>query len=243
MVTAFVMGLMNALAQTEMGQVSALARDSVVSEMPQEVPAEARLNYEAPQMEVGSAQMPLNIPTLTSYGTMPSWRWPYRMWGGWHAWDVHEGLNVSLGASVFSTFGSGNTYKGAGFSQTASLVYAKPLTEKLSIAVGGYLNNMTWAHADGREAGLTAVLGYQFDEHWSGYVYGQKSLMTGGSLPYPMMDMTELGDRVGAAVRYNFNPAVSVQVSFEYVKPQDSWRGGVPFENVNTENNRREPRR
>ena len=51
--------------------------------------------------------MPLNIPTLTPYGTMPTLRWYPFMWSGWHAWDVHEGLNAQIGASVFYTFDSG----------------------------------------------------------------------------------------------------------------------------------------
>lgn len=163
------------------------------------------------------AASPLHIPTLTSLGTMPSMRFYPYMWGGFHTWDVHEGLNATIGASVFSTFGSGKTYSGAGFSQNLSLVYAKPLTEKLSLAVGGYFNNMYWAHDTFRDAGLTAVLGYQFDEHWSSYLYGQKSMLPNNrNIPRHLMDMGELGDRIGAAVRYSFNPSFSIQVSFDY---------------------------
>ena len=165
------------------------------------------------------ARSPLHIPTLTEYGTMPSmYFYPY-MWGGFHSWDVHEGLNTTLGASVFSTFGSGNTYSGAGFSQNIAMVYAKPLTERLSLAVGGYFHNMFWAHDTYRDVGLTAVLGYQFDEHWSGYLYGQKSLLPDTRMPRHLMDMGELGDRIGAAVRYTFNPSFSVQLSFDYRSP------------------------
>lgn len=163
--------------------------------------------------------MPLNIPTLTPYGTMPTLRWYPFMWSGWHAWDVHEGLNAQIGASVFSTFGSGNTYSGAGFTQNIALLYAKPLTEKLSFAIGGYFNSMQWWHSTFRDAGMTAVLGYRFDDHWSAYLYGQKSLMPENKMPYPLMSMSELGDRIGAAVRYDFNPSFSVQVSVEYGKP------------------------
>lgn len=175
-------------------------------------------------------QMPqlttLNIPTLTSMGTMPTLRWYPFMWSGWNSWDVHQGLNAQIGASIFSTFGSGNTYSGAGFTQNIAILYAKPLTDKLSLAVGGYLNSMQWWHNDYHDAGLTAVLGYRYDEHWSSYIYGQKSLMPDSYMPYPLMNMSELGDRIGAAVRYDFNPNFSVQVSFEYgkSKPWGWWR-------------------
>lgn len=158
----------------------------------------------------------LHIPTLTSFGTMPSMRFYPYMWGGFHSWDVHEGLNANIGASVFSTFGSGHTYSGAGFSQNISLVYAMPLTQKLSLAVGGYFNNIFWAHDTFRDTGITAVLGYQFDEHWSGYLYGQKSIMPESKMPRHLMNMGELGDKIGAAVRYTFTPSFSIQVSFDY---------------------------
>lgn len=171
-------------------------------------------------MEEGT---PLNIPTLTDMGTMPSMRlWPY-MWSGFHSWDLHEGINASIGLSVFSTFGSGNTYSGAGFGQRVALMYAKPLTERLSIAAGGYFNNMSWAHSQYRDAGLTAVLGYRFDEHWSAYLYGQKSLTPSTYIPLPLMDMSQMGDRIGAAVRYDLNPSVSFQISCDWGTRNNRW--------------------
>jgi hypothetical protein len=34
-------------------------------------------------------------------------------------------------------------------------------------------------------------------------------------MPYPLYDMSNLGDRIGAAVRYNFSPSFSIQVNVE----------------------------
>ena len=65
-------------------------------------------------------------------------------------------------------------------------MYATPLNEKLSLARGGYLNNLYWQHNSMRDAGLSAVLGYQFDEHWEAYLYGQKSIVANGFTPYPL---------------------------------------------------------
>lgn len=157
----------------------------------------------------------LHLPLLTDRGTMPSMHYWPMAWNGWHTWQLHKGLNASLGASVFSTFGSGKTYSGAGFGQNVALMYAMPLTNKLSLAVGGYFNNLIWDHSTYRDAGLTGILGYQFDEHWSAYLYGQKSIMDQRNMPYTLMDMSDLGDRIGAAVRYNFTPSFSVQISVE----------------------------
>ena len=85
-----------------------------------------------------------------------------------------------------------------------------------SMAVGGYFNNLYWNHNAYRSAGLSAVLGYQFNEHWEAYLYGQKSITENRFTPYPLYDLGNLGDRIGAAVRYNVNPSFSVEMSVEH---------------------------
>lgn len=158
----------------------------------------------------------LHLPLLDEMGRMPSYTgfYPYYFGGSWSNWKLHKGMNLSLGASVFSQIGK-NAYGGVGFAQNLSAQYATTLSPRLSIAVGGYLNNMYWAHNAYRDVGLTAVLGYRFDEHWEGYLYGQKSIMTNMPIPYYLQDMNDMGDRIGAAVRYNFSPNFSVQMSVE----------------------------
>lgn len=154
----------------------------------------------------------LHLPTLNSLGqmqpTISSWPVGYV---GMSNWQLHEGLNLSLGASVFTSFGKG--WKGTGFSQQVGGMYATALSPKLSLAVGGYFHNADWAGFNAREAGLNAVMSYQFSLRWEGFVYGQKSLL-GNKLPVPVYDH-ELGDRIGAAVRYHFNPSTWIQVSIE----------------------------
>lgn len=155
----------------------------------------------------------LHLPTFTHDGHVLVGRYPFYRYG-WSTWDLHQGLNVSLGASVFSQFGK-HAHGGVGFGQTISAMYAMPLTSKFSFAVGGYFNNLYWDSTPVREVGLTAVMGYRFDEHWEAYLYGQKALTNQGYVPYPLYDIGELGDRIGAALRYNFNPSFSVEVSVE----------------------------
>lgn len=143
-----------------------------------------------------------------------SWRGSLGL--GWGLWDLHEGLNVSLGASVFAEFGK-HARKGAGFSQQVALQYAMPLTDKLSLSLGGYLTNVNWQHESMRDAGFSAVLGYKFNEKWEAYVYGQKSLVqTNNYMPRSLYEMEQLGDKIGAAVRYNFSPSFSMQLGFEH---------------------------
>ena len=160
----------------------------------------------------------LHLPRLNSHGqVMPIMHplWYGSFWGGWNSWGLHEGLNVSLGASVFAQFGKG-AHGGAGFAQSISAMYAMSLTNHLSVAIGGYFNNINWGNDNTRNAGLSAVLGYQFDKHWEAYLYAQKSLMTSGNyMPRYMYDAADINDRIGAAVKYNFSPSFSVQLSVE----------------------------
>ena len=106
----------------------------------------------------------LNLPTLNMKGQVPFMTYPYDGWWGFNNWTLHKGLNVNLGASVFAAFGKGAP-KGAGFAQDLSMMYALPLTKRLTLAIGGWVSNAYWAHDRFTDAGVSAVLGYKFDEH------------------------------------------------------------------------------
>ena len=164
------------------------------------------------QLEADTVQsMPLRIDTLSLI-------WPGR-WNGWYAGELHQGLNISLGASVFGLFGR-HAHGGAGFSQNISALYALSLTPRLSLAIGGYYHHLYWHREGYRDSGLSAFLRYQLDDHWEFYLYGQKSL-SHNQLPLPLYETISLGDRIGAAVRYHVNPAFSIQVSVE--QQQSHW--------------------
>lgn len=154
----------------------------------------------------------LHLPALTGHGTFPSFHMPYGYW--WNSWNLHQGLNAALDLSVFSTFGSGHTWSGAGFSQSISLAYAMPLSKRLSLAIGGYMTNSSWAHDSYRDAGLSAIMGYQINEKWDGYVYMQKSILK-PSMPYPLYDLSDVGDRIGLSVEYHVTPSFHIGVSLE----------------------------
>lgn len=107
----------------------------------------------------------LHLPRINRYG-QPEAIARYPMYfSGWNSWTLHRGLNVQLGTSVFAQFGKG-AHHGAGFQQDIALMYAMPVNDKLSIAVGGYLNNVNFAGDNWRDAGVQAVMGYRFNEHW-----------------------------------------------------------------------------
>lgn len=140
---------------------------------------------------------------------------------------LHEGLNVSLDMSAFATFGK--HAKGGGFGQRLNATWLQSLGKRGWVAAGGYINHLNWRGDSYTSGGLTAELGYQFDDHWSAYIYGQKSLVNQGGRyaglsPYgrgfcgwgysPFLG-NDLGDKLGAAVRWTPNPTFSVEVSVE----------------------------
>lgn len=173
----------------------------------------------------------LHLPMLDNYGRVYShYSWLYPYMGSWGLWNVHEGLNVQLGVSAFTSFGK-NSFSGWG--QNLSAVYAKPINDRMSLAVGGFMNNYSTGMGTFRNAGITAVLNYRLNEHWEAFVYGQKSFMDNSSTmfshydPYgygmfgygmmynPMYDMGVFGDRIGAGVTWKPTQSTSVQVQFE----------------------------
>ncbi len=166
----------------------------------------------------------LRLPPMNAQGqVLPINMYPYSYWNSFYNWNLHRGLNVNIGASVFAFFGK-NAPHGAGFAQNISTMYAMPLNNKLSLAVGGYFNNTSWSYDNYRDAGLSAVLGYQFNEHWEAYLYAQKSIVNTHRIPYPLYTLNNIGDRIGATVKYNVNPNFSFQVSFESCRIPQSWR-------------------
>lgn len=164
-----------------------------------------------------------------------------------YGYGLHQGLNVSLGASAFVTSGKGLPHKG-GFSQNINVTYLTPLTRdgKLWIAGGGYLNNTFWGSDSYRDAGLYAIVGYRFDEHWEAYAYGQLSLSNnysslysryagygaygygmpgywpgmcglGGTMPLGYGMGAAGANVLGAGVRYNVNKNFTIGINVEGV--------------------------
>ena len=166
-----------------------------------------------------------SLPKLNEYGQVPSILFPYMGFNNWPTWSLHEGVNASLGLSVFSTFGSGHTWSGAGFSENASLMYAMPLSKKFSAAIGGYIKNTSWAHDSFRSAGLSAILNYQATDRLNVYAYGQKSLLNSRHIPLPLYYMDDVADRIGIGAEYKVTPAFSIGLSVDYsrYKEPNTW--------------------
>lgn len=152
-----------------------------------------------------------SLPPLTYRGTIATYPYLGSMFTSLGNWDLHPGLNASLSASAI--FGLGNN-SGSGFANSVAVMYAGQIMPKLSYSIGGYSSFLDWGRHQMKDAGLTAMLNYRIDEHWEAAVFAQKSMMQ------PSMPMQHLwwlgadfGDKIGASIKYNINPNVSIQVS------------------------------
>jgi len=154
----------------------------------------------------------LHLPLLNGYGQMPVSIYPVG-WAGFYDWQLHEGLNVNLGLSVTGSFGKGSSH-GTAFAQNIAMMYAFSLSPKLSLALGGYFSNVYYGRGSSRDGGVNAVMGYKFNDRWEAYLYGQKSVAK-RKMPLLLYDINGLGDRIGAAVKYNFSPRFSIRLSVE----------------------------
>jgi len=150
----------------------------------------------------------LRLPPLTHRGTLAYYPLSSPFFTGLSSWQLHAGVNASLSMSgIFSR-------RGSGFSNTASLMYADTLTSRLSFAVGGYLSRLDWHGRAFTDAGLTALLNYRIDDNLEATLFVQKSVLPEKRfIPMPLVLREDIGDRIGAEVRYHFSPAFSMGVS------------------------------
>lgn len=147
---------------------------------------------------------------------------PFSMYGitpfnyGFATWELHEGLNASLGMSV--TF-SPSRYapSGVGFGQDAAFLYAKPLTKRFSVAGGVYASNMNWGFLDYRDVGIAGIAAFKVNERVSLYAYGNKSFMPKRSpLYYPLPNFCP--DRIGGMINFKLSESSSISFGVEGIR-------------------------
>lgn len=151
----------------------------------------------------------LALPPLTYRGTIAHYPYFGRLLTGYPNWNLHRGLNASLSASAI--FGLGHN-SGSGFANSLSVMYADTITSRLSFAVGGYYSILNFGGRQLNDVGLSAMLGYRFNDHWEASAFVQKSIMQ-PTVPPQLYWMSDVGDKIGASLRYNFNPSFSVSLS------------------------------
>ncbi len=196
--------------------------------------------------EEPSVKDSLHLPDVDYTGMVYSPRWGYSYMGGSGPWRIHEGLNASVDLSAFTSFGKNHI---SGTAERIDLLYARALSDRWSIAVGGYFTNMNTNRGHYMAGGLSALVDYRFNEHWEAYVFAQKNLfrkMSGsGYGPWYGMDAYDyfgnMCDRIGLGVRYNFNPSTYVEVQFSWDKYPSLQRPVVAPTNRSVEENHPHP--
>jgi hypothetical protein len=144
----------------------------------------------------------------------------------WSPYSLHDGLNVSVGMSLATEFGK-HARNGVGFGQNVEALYIHPFNKHLWFTAGGYIDHLFWGGDSYTAAGLRGELGYQFNENWAAFLYGQKSLTNHGGYFYGRYGGTGYGrmawglspfgydsltDKIGAGVRWTPNPNFSLEV-------------------------------
>lgn len=158
----------------------------------------------------------LDLPPVNSQTGTPNTAmacYPYYGFGGFNDWNLHTGMNTTIDMSVMGGIGR-HSYPGIGFGTNISMMYAKPLSKKLSLAIGGYMSRLSWGANSYNDVGLSGVLGYTINDKMNLSVYGQKSL-TNPRIPFPMNAYGNLGDKFGAMFQYKPTSSMSFSVSVE----------------------------
>ncbi len=174
----------------------------------------------------------LSMPDLDpGTGTLPYCGRGYNRIGGPWGWSLHEGLNASLDLSAFASFGR---HHFSGTAERIDLMYAKSVNDKLSVAVGGYFENLNSGIGSFRAGGITALLDYRFNEHWEGYLYAQKNLTFSSSARPGVWNgmgaydyYGNFADRIGLGLRYNFNETTFLDIQFDFERRPDSFHQNI----------------
>lgn len=158
------------------------------------------------------------------------WNAPVNTFGGYgmgsygyddFGWRLHEGFNAQFGMSVSAGWGK-HAPRGVGFGQNAAFAYVRPITNKLSIAVGLTANNFKWGGWQRTDVGIGGVLAYKVNDNINLYAYGQKSFLPRDkglfgrfrTEPFPFF-FAQPDSRIGAAAEFKIGNNTMIGISVE----------------------------
>lgn len=171
---------------------------------------------------------PLVMPIHTQ-PTFGMWGYGFTPLSLYHwspAWQLHEGFNAHVSMNVMAGWGK-HAPSGAGFGQNLSLAYAKPINDRLSLAVGLYANNLNWGRLTGSDVGLAAVVRYQANDWLRLYGYASQNITASRrpeALPlhpyslYAPYPFAQPDTRVGAAAEIKLGERASLTIQVDYVR-------------------------
>lgn len=152
----------------------------------------------------------LSAPRFEMYGITP-------LGYGYNTWNLHEGMNASFGMSL--TFSPDKWMpSGTGFGQDLALLYATPLTSRLSVAGGVYASHLSWGWIKYQNVGIAGIAAYRLTDRISLYAYGNKSLTPQDKSPfyYPLPQFN--ADRLGGMVNFKVGESASIGIGIEHTR-------------------------
>ncbi len=140
------------------------------------------LDYKIPVSYKGGGQIDerlvrqpdsLNLPAVNSRTGTPTSYYPTYYWG-FNDWNLHSGMNTSLNFGAMAQFGR-HAYSGVGFNSDVAMMYAMPVSKRLSVAVGGYISRVDWGGYSYTDARISGMVNYAINDKMNVCAYGQRA--------------------------------------------------------------------
>lgn len=185
--------------------------------MAQDVESEASMPADSADVSLQSVPIYAETPLLTIIQ-------PWRYWGGWSSWDIHDGLNMQVDMGVIVGWGKRNPMRGASFFTDASLLYAKRLGSRWTFAVGGSFDRYRLWGETVNDVSIDALASYRINDRLFATGYVHHSFADDKQVPflypynyYAMGDAVPGSTVVGAQLDWKINRSTSFQIGVSHV--------------------------
>lgn len=212
-------------------------------------PQSAKEQFDAPATAIASPTdslfIPRHIRNMEWTGEAPTLFTMWKPWmpfgGGGGMWNLHQGLNAEIEAGVIVGFGRNNPFKGGSFFTDISLLYAQPINDRLSYAIGGDVSRFRMWNDDIFNTRIQGMLNYKINDRLDATMYGihnVPSLSSDRQAFGPLFDRTSA---IGAALTWKCTDKATFGISFEHSFANDQMVPLLPppMQQNNPNNNRR----
>lgn len=170
----------------------------------------------------------------------------WRPWMPFHPggmWNLHEGLNAEVTAGVMVGLGKNNPFHGASFFSDISLMYAKPINDRWSFAIGGDISKYRIWNSDVFSTRLEALANYKINEHFDATLYGTQHIPSLSSDRQAFGPMFDKSTTIGAALTWKPTSNTSFGISIEHTIVDDPKMPHPPIMNNMHQQNNNQGRR
>lgn len=170
----------------------------------------------APVSADSTAVSLLSVPyPLWQRSTLFSAWSPWRPFGGGSFWNIHKGLNAQVDAGVMVGFGKNNPFHGTSFFTNLSLLYAQPVSERWTVAVGGEVSKFRMWNDDILTARVDAMANYKINERLDAAVFVSHQFDPfSSSYIRPWSPFLDRCTEVGASLTWKCSDWGTIGVSF-----------------------------